>query len=165
MNSGIMDNGRLWILLAKKKCNEASPAELSELESLLADKNLQSYSNEVIDKVWEKSFTSLPEMNMSGDAWKHIQRKLNQSPGQIIAINNVAKKWIAAAGIILIAGASFFILKNQPLTTHTELALQQNFNKISTQPRSKTKVQLPDGTQVWLNANSQLLYNSENFGK
>lgn len=165
MNSGIMDNGRLWILLAKKKCSEASATELSELESLLTDKNLQSYSNEVIDKVWEKSFTSLPEMNMSDNAWTHIQRKLNHSSGQIVAINNVAKKWMAAAGIILIAGASFFIFKSNRFTAHNELVLQQNLNKISTQPGSKTKVQLPDGTQVWLNANSQLLFNSENFGK
>src|SRR5687767_7755283 len=121
MNSGIMDNGRLWILLAKKKCNEASAAELSELESLLADKNLQSYSNEIIDKVWEKSFTSLPEMNMSDNAWIHIQRKLNHSRGQIIAITSVAKKWIAAAGIILIACASFFIFKNKKFIAPNEL--------------------------------------------
>src|SRR5258705_1291820 len=160
-----MDNGRLWILLAKKKCSEASASELSELESLLMDKNLQGYSNEVLDRLWEKPFTSLPKMNMSDNTWKHIQRKINHSPGKIAAISNVAKKWIAAASIILIAGVSFFIFKNKRSATHSEFVSQQNLNKISTQPASKTKVQLPDGTQVWLNANSQLLYNSENFGK
>ena len=160
-----MDNGRLWILLAKKKCSEATASELSELESLLMDKNLQGYSNEVLDKLWEKPFTSLPKMNVSDNTWKHIQRKINHFPGEIAAINNVAKKWIAAAAIILIAGVSFFIFKNKRSAIHGELASRQNLNKISTQPASKTKVQLPDGTQVWLNGNSQLLYNSENFGK
>src|SRR5882757_8264413 len=99
-----MDNGRLWILLAKKKCNEASASELSELESLLTDKNLHGYSNEVLDNLWEKSFTSLPKINMSDNTWKQIQRKINHSSGQLAAINYVAKKWIAAATIILIAG-------------------------------------------------------------
>ena len=160
-----MDNGRLWILLAKKKCDEASTPELSELETLLMDKNLQSYSNEVIDKLWEKPFTSVPKMTMSENVWKHIQRKINHTSGQIMSINNVARKWIAAAVIILIAGASFFIFINKRSTTHSELVLHQKLNEISTQPGSKTKVQLPDGTQVWLNANSELLYNSENFGK
>jgi len=108
-----MDNGRLWILLAKKKCGEATASELSELESLLMDKNLQGYSNEVLDKLWEKPFTSLPKMNVSDNTWKHIQRKINHFPGEIAAINNVTKKWIAAAAIILIAGVSFFIFKNK----------------------------------------------------
>jgi ferric-dicitrate binding protein FerR (iron transport regulator) len=104
-------------------------------------------------------------MNMSDNAWKHIQRKMNYPSGKLVALNTVATKWIAAAVIILVAGASFFIFKNDGFTRHNELVLQQKFNKISTQPGSKTNVQLPDGTQVWLNANSQLFYNSENFGK
>ncbi|MEP6595517.1 MAG: FecR family protein [Ginsengibacter sp.] len=159
-----MDNEHLWVLLAKKKCDEAGASELFELESLLTDKNVQSYSNEVLDRLWEKPFTSLPKMNMSENSWKHIQRKINHSSRQIVPING-AKKWIAAAVIILITGASFFIFKTNRFTIHNELALQQKLNKISTQPGSKTKVQLPDGTQVWLNANSQLLYNGENFAK
>ena len=115
-----MDNGRLWILLAKKKCSEASASELSELESLLMDKNLQGYSNEVLDRLWEKPFTSLPKMNMSDNAWKHIQRKINHFPGNIASISNAAKKWIAAAAIILIAGVSFFIFKDKTSGSHSE---------------------------------------------
>ena len=160
-----MDNGRLWILLAKKKCNEANASELAELESLLIDKSLQGYSNEVLDKLWEKPFTSLPKMDMSNKAWDAIQRRIKQSPGQLAIITIAAKKWMAAAAVIFIAGISFFIFKNKKPGTHHELVSQQELNKISTHAGSKTKVQLPDGTQVWLNANSQLLYNSENFGK
>jgi transmembrane sensor len=156
---------RLWILLAKKKCGEATASELFELDSLLTDKNLQGHSNEVIDKLWEKSFISLPKMNISDNAWKHVQRKINYSSAKILAFNSTAKKWMAAAVIVGIAGASFFIFENKRITTPNELVLQQKLNKISTQPGSKTKVQLPDGSQVWLNANSQLLYNSENFGR
>lgn len=35
-------------------------------------------------------------------------------------------------------------------------------NTVSTKPGSKTKIQLPDGSQAWLNADSKLIYN-ENF--
>jgi transmembrane sensor len=160
-----MDNERLWNLLAKKKCGEASALELYELESLLINKNVQGHSNEVIDKLWEKSFISLPAIDTSDHAWKQIQRKINFSGGNIVALNVVVKKWVAAASIIVLVGASFFIFENKKNSRSADLALQQKVNKISTLPRSKTKIQLPDGTQVSLNANSQLLYNGEDFGK
>jgi ferric-dicitrate binding protein FerR (iron transport regulator) len=160
-----MDNERLYILLAKKKSGEASRSELSELQILLADKNSQSYPNEVIDKLWEKSFVSSSKIKISENVWKQVQRKIPHPPHPLVSINNTAKKLIAAASAVLVAGALFSIFINKKFTTPRELVLRQKLNEISTPPGSKTKVQLPDGTQVWLNANSELLYNSENFGK
>ena len=48
-------------------------------------------------------------------------------------------------------------------TTHPDSSLSQQ--KIATAPASRSKIKLPDGTQVWLNSNSQLLYDSGNFSK
>ena len=58
-------------------------------------------------------------------------------------------RWSAAAAILVLA---FFLYKNlrpaRPLADNT----------VSTRPGSKSKIQLPDGTQVWLNADSRLTY-------
>lgn len=47
--------------------------------------------------------------------------------------------------------------------TDAGAALAKNINEISTKHGSKTTIQLPDGSRVWLNAGSKLTYNKE-FG-
>lgn len=155
---------RLWILLVKKKCGEATTAELSELEILLSNENSNRYSKEIIDRLWEKPLASLPEIDMNENSWNRIQRKINYPSGKLIWFNKLSKKWIAAASIILVCGASLLLLQNKSQQAQNELVSPKSFNAISTRPSSKTKIQLPDGTQVWLNANSQIVYNTENFG-
>lgn len=159
-----MGDERIWVLLAKKKCGEASADELAELESILKDSNGNGYPGEVVDKLWEKSFKSVPDVNIGDNAWKHIQRKIHHRQGRLVFMTGAARRWLVAASLISVAIASIFLLTNRKLTPQHQLAKQQNLNRISTQPGSKTKVQLPDGTEVWLNANSQLLFNSEHFG-
>jgi ferric-dicitrate binding protein FerR (iron transport regulator) len=71
------------------------------------------------------------------------------------------KKWIAAAALLIVIGSPWIIYrinKEKP----TASGLHPESNNIITQPGSKSKIELPDGTQVWLNANSQLSYG--NFG-
>jgi ferric-dicitrate binding protein FerR (iron transport regulator) len=58
-----------------------------------------------------------------------------------------------AAAVILI----FFI--SHPSNIKSEHLQRTAENTISTKPGSKSKVQLPDGSQVWLNADSRITYN------
>ncbi|MEO8109055.1 MAG: FecR family protein [Ginsengibacter sp.] len=155
---------RLWILLAKQKCGEATTAELFELEDLLKNENLNGHSKETIDRLWEKSLMSSPEINMDENSWNRIQRKINYPVSKLIPFYKFSKKWIAAAIILLIAGASFFIVHSKFPGESLAGVSQKKLNTISTPPASKTKIQLPDGTQVWLNGSSQVVYNTVSFG-
>jgi transmembrane sensor len=76
-------------------------------------------------------------------------------------LGNRKRKWFwiagaAAAAITAVLSFTFFS------TTKVVKPTRQAENTVSTKAGSKSKIQLPDGTQVWLNADSKLEYN-ENF--
>lgn len=152
-----MSAERLWELLAKKKSEPLSDEEKLELDTLLREQP-GTVTNEIIDKVWKTPMRSLPEMNAPGETWNRIQNTIN-APGRVIGI----RQWAAAAAIVAtICVMAALYLSQKP--RHSELVANVE-NKVTTEPASKTKIELPDGTQVWLNGNSQLVYNSENFGQ
>jgi ferric-dicitrate binding protein FerR (iron transport regulator) len=152
-----MSSERLWELLAKKKSEPLSNEEKLELDGLLRE-HPGTVANEIIDKVWETPMRSLPQMNAPGETWNRIQNTIN-APAAVIGI----RQWLAAAAIVgILSSLAAFYLTQKPL--HTALAANIE-NKVTTEPASKTKIELPDGTQVWLNGSSELVYNTENFGQ
>jgi ferric-dicitrate binding protein FerR (iron transport regulator) len=152
-----MSSGRLWELLAKKKSEPLGHDEQLELDRLLRE-HPGTVTNEIIDKVWETPMRSLPEMNAPEETWNRVQNAIN-TPATVIG----ARQWLAAAAIVgILCSLAVFYLPQRP--PHRELAANVE-NKVTTEPASKTKIELPDGTQVWLNGSSQLVYNSENFGQ
>lgn len=61
------------------------------------------------------------------------------------------------AGIAAAVALIFFISRPENIKSeHIRMAAE---NTISTKPGSKSKIQLPDGSQVWLNADSRITYN------
>jgi ferric-dicitrate binding protein FerR (iron transport regulator) len=152
-----MSSERLWELLAKKKSEPLTSDEKAELDGLLLE-NPGTVTNEIIDKVWETPMRSLPEMTAPDETWNRVQNTIN-APTAMIGMRH----WLAAAAIVgIICALAALYLSQKP--RHNELAANVQ-NKVTTEPSSKTKIELPDGTQVWLNGNSQLVYNSENFGE
>jgi len=68
-------------------------------------------------------------------------------------------RWLVAASVVIIAGAGVFFALNQKNTG-------KNFTQsVTIAASSKKQLTLPDGTQVWLNSNSELLYDKKSFGK
>ena len=152
-----MNSERIWELLAKKKTDELNADELAELEELVRD-TPGTVTNEIMDKVWETPLRSLPEMNPGSDTWNRIQNRINR-PSRVLAM----KPWMAAAAITAIVATTVLFYFNRTIPSGDVAANIQN--RITTEPLSKTKIELPDGTQVWLNGSSQLTYNSDDFGK
>lgn len=68
------------------------------------------------------------------------------------------KAWTTAGVAAGVIAFFFFVYPVSPSRKEPPIAQ----NTISTKPGSKSKVQLPDGTQVWLNADSRITYD-ENF--
>jgi ferric-dicitrate binding protein FerR (iron transport regulator) len=69
--------------------------------------------------------------------------------------------WISVVAIALFA---FFIYKSASVSAHGSAKTKKSFSQVTTKPASKTQIQLPDGSTVWLNASSNLTYDKD-FGK
>lgn len=152
-----MDSERIWVLLARKKAGEASPEELTELQSLQGN---TGYSNEMIDKIWDAPMHSFPEMKVSEGLWDRLEKQLD--PPKVRRLPQ--KYWWAAAACLISVGIGWIFLSGR-MGFKSEQAHAVSLNTVTTKPASKVKQQLPDGTQVWLNGNSQLTYSTADFGK
>jgi len=157
-----MSSERLWILLAKKKSGEATAGELEELKTLQAANSSSGFSNEIVDKIWTAPIRSIPENNAPADLWQRIESRIAASSRTSVYIFGY-KKWMAAAGILIILTAAAYSYWGST-NDGNPLSGLENISQVSTQPGSKSKLELPDGTQVWLNGNSRLTYSSGSFG-
>jgi ferric-dicitrate binding protein FerR (iron transport regulator) len=163
---------RIWEIVAKKLAGEASVHELEELEETLRNNPELHYSLQTISDLW---FHSLP---VSEDASQAFDRHLERMKAQGIEMESADNqelvefeerpnkfrwlKWMAAATVLFIAGWYFLLKDSSPASSNSFPALALN-SEVSTKNGSRSKIMLPDGTQVWLNAGSKLTYGKE-FG-
>jgi transmembrane sensor len=173
-----MSQENFWILLSKKIAGEASTEETAELEQLMHQHPEWQFAAQNLTDIWqshEKTDKSAEE-----DAYLlHTQRMKEKGVGFDDNIlysytsqnetSNVShfqhwKKWYYSATAVAAAVMLFitFTRLNQP-TKETLATTASEKNEITTNFGSRTKVQLPDGSTVWLNAGSKIQYD-KNFG-
>lgn len=172
-----MNQEHIWNLIAKKLSGEASEEELDLLANLLKKNPDLHYPMQTITDLWKHNKHNIKQT--SDNAFdRHISRmdamnidfdnkKLNTETNDYSVPDSfVTKKrrkiktiFFSSFAILIIAIAiiKYFApnFKEQPAT------FQKNLSEISTHNGSKTKVVLPDGTIVKLNAGSQLTYDKE----
>ncbi len=170
-----MSQEQFWILLSKKIAGEANTEELTELEQLMQQHPEWQYAAQNLSDSWaSKNDTNTADEE---DAYLlHVQRMKEQGvhfednvlynyPEETAAnISHFAayrKMYIALAVAASILTA-VFVFSSQLKTDNKSLAVKEP-NEITTNNGSRTKVQLPDGSVVWLNAGSKIKYD-ENFG-
>lgn len=158
-----MNYSRLWELLGKKTAGEATEKELAELQDLLKEQNEDAqYMLNVMDSYW-KATTQASESQKINDITllrkKETLDKLGFSKEEQPVILNSPfvknkRRWILAAAAVacLIGGWFVYQTVSEP---------EKDMNVVVTKNGSKTKVALPDGTEVWLNAGSKLSYPSD----
>ncbi len=163
-----MSQEKFWVLLSKKLSGEASSDEKTELERLILENPEWQYAIQNIEILWDKKPGY--DISLSEDAFMLHMNRISEletaesdthSSPVIRAFSNKKWRWMAAAAsIILIVGIySSGILFNQQSTVAAVAKME--LNEVSTRKGSKTKIQLPDGSVVWLNAGSKLTYNKE----
>lgn len=163
---------KFWVLFSKKLSGEASPAELIELDELITGHPEWQYAIQNLEDLWKhqplKKSSSLEE-----DAYLlHVHRMAEKNipfgdwPDEFPAVQKKGRYskwyWAAAAAVTLIV-ISFFVFRKSDTKKENQLAIK-DINEISTQPGSKSKIHLPDGTTVLLNAGSRLTY-TKDYGK
>jgi transmembrane sensor len=170
-----MNEERFWLLVSLKFSGEAQPEELVELETLLQQHPEMGLRTEMLDTIWRSPGKPLLE-NSEARFNKHLQRLSNHFSEPVLQyeITEIAeekeysekprpvirKKLFWLAGIAASFLIVWFIVFYVPGKNSQGKASAQN--TVSTKRGSKSKIQLPDGTQVWLNADSKITYN-ENF--
>ena len=161
---------QFWVLFSKKLSGEASTEELAFLEEMIQQHPEWQYAIQNLTDLWRTQ----PDMDQaaSEDAYMlhlHRMNELNISldggqPGAAISQKPVRKltRWYWAAAVLLVIAGLFSIRTIYGNDIQGDEVASQ-INEISTRPGSKSKVQLPDGSVVWLNAGSKLTYD-KNFG-
>ena len=72
----------------------------------------------------------------------------------------------AAAVVVMLAGYGVWRIQSQPMPSGASLvAAEQGYDTVQTGLRSMKHVVLPDGSEVWLNAATQLRYRTEAFSR
>lgn len=164
-----MDNERIWSLMAKRLAGEASPYELRELETMLRTDPDLHYSLEALQDLWNRKTIQEPEKAETA-LQKHLDRMqalgmyidspetnspeevFPETPSRFITWKAVA---ISVSGFLFLTLAFHFLVPRN--ITHS---IQKPVWEVATRNGTKTNLLLPDGSTVWLNADSRLTYDS-----
>lgn len=175
-----MIKDRIWTLMSRKISGEATSSELIELNDLLhAQSDIHLF--QAIDEFW----TIPPEKDeefLEATYHLHLERlkgrgfdlqtgtqKEDNKPLFMELNTSVQKKrrrlLLGAAALVPVLVTLVFLLQSSKKDiTPTLAANKAALSEVSTKTGSRTKIQLPDGSSVWLNGGSKLVYN-RNFGE
>ncbi|MEN0053096.1 MAG: FecR family protein [Mucilaginibacter sp.] len=142
------------------------PSEFKYLINRYLNQEAKNHERELID-VWYKSFDEEGEkLNLSYQQEQNLKKEMYDqvkhtwhTPSKNIKLFPVLKYVAAAATICFVTFICFHKYVSQPA-----VSVHENYVYINTETREVKKVELPDGSAVWLNANSRLRI-SDNFQK
>ncbi|WP_316776768.1 FecR family protein [Pedobacter antarcticus] len=149
-NNNTMDDG----LLVKYLMNEADTREAHQVESWLRDntKN-QQYLHE-FKLIWEESaaLTAGSEDEDESAAWNRLENRLHLNDAVVVKAEKiVSNSWLrVAASILLIGGLAWFGIYS--FRSPELITVQSNATVLSKM--------LPDGSEITLNKNSEIIYSS-----
>lgn len=168
-----MVNEQLWLLLSLKLSGEASRDELEALNKMLAENPQWSFQAELFIQMWNAGKKELPATDENFN--RHLQRlSLNHdrddralmpvpAPEEIpeprLTVFSSQNIWrfLAAASVVL---GCFFIYRAVQPQVKT-VSDHPAHNTVITKRGSKSNIQLPDGTTVWLNADTKIKYDEK----
>lgn len=149
--------------MGRKLANEATPEELKELAALLKEYPDAQYLYEWLNA--EGSAAMNEDRQAIAAAWRKHEERLQQTVPDYVtgdleispAVHHPGPRWryFAFAFVLLLGGLFFFLQRN---VVSTDPVFKPFNNVVSTRYGSKSKLILPDGSQVWLNAGTKLIY-------
>lgn len=155
------DRDRIWHLTSKQLANEANAEELAELEALLRDNPELHYALQNLNDLWALPTPDEPDADAEEAFDRHMAR-MNAADADPFPSPPPRKRrflFIGSVVILLLAIGAWIIYQPQkkavPDSASADLAKE---SEVSTNNGSRTKVSLPDGTKVWLNAESKITW-------
>ena len=172
-----MPKNKIWELLSKKLSGEASVPELKELEDVLKDSPELHYPMQTVADLWHQNEVNSEDTNSA--YLKHCNRmkelgvdfeyaETNQellNAGYNSNSGNRRRKYLITLVSLVLVSIGYYAYSHFSPSADNIIAKNlADKSEVSTKNGSKkTKLVLPDGTQVWLNAGSNLSY-SKDYG-
>ena len=165
-----MSRDKIWHLFSRKLAKEASAEELHELQLLLEDNSTLYHEMEAIENLWHSDSQEdadyleatyhlhYEKMKKLGIEPKHIEEsEAAEEEVSLSFFTSRRKKTIAMVSLFTLAVATFIFIKRPSVEVPaTDVAVTPK--EIATKNGVSTKMVLPDGSTVWLNAGSKLDY-------
>ena len=182
-----MQEEQFWLLVSLKLSGEATEEELAILEACLQQYPERGLQLDALHAIW-KGQVPAADSRKSESLDRHLQRlnaylvepvsasahltELVGASAQLTErvggadhpadpprpLRMSGRAWVITGIAASLLAVLLFSYLLAPKKTKQHVAE----NTITTKPGSKSKVQLPDGSQVWLNADSRITYD-ENF--
>lgn len=146
-----MSNDRLVELTSKSIAGEATPEEAQELETLLSSDAQALARFRLLQQFWNQHDATSP--TAVEEALQKVLGQLQLTEAAVIPIRINWWKRIAVAAVFIVAAsiAYWYITRN---TTEQSKDLIVKHNARGT----KSTIELPDGSKIWLNADSKIKY-------
>lgn len=177
-----MVKDRIWTLVSRKLSGEATTSELAELNDLIktqanADLYLQAIDEfwkippakdeEFLEATYHLHLNRLKEkgFDLETDKDRDEAHPLYFDCGNESTWKKNRKKFFIAAAVVSVFLLLFFSLYNFEKPARIPAVEKNTLSEVSTKMGSRSKIRLPDGSSVWLNGGSKLVYDNLNFGK
>lgn len=166
------DEDRILALITRKLMGEATSSELEELSSLIAINPSYEILIQSLTHIWDSS-PVVDEEFLEATFIAHIDRM--RSSGCELdsyeAVIETKRPWysskkllIPVFSVLVMAAATYFLWPGQSSIDKPAVVAEKEIkNEISTRNGNRTRIQLLDGSTVWLNAGSKLDYGKD-FG-
>ena len=166
-----------WSLLSKKLSGEANTEELQELNLMLLSNPDLHHHADMLTEMWmqkKKHSNAGSEAAYVRHVMKHkdefFLEENNDQPGYTDLFPEEKRSFFSKSKLSVFSFVVFILLTTGAIYFFTrpgkiEPVAGQSISSVATRNGNRTKIVLPDGSQVWLNAGSNLDYNNENFNK
>ncbi|MET0463329.1 MAG: FecR domain-containing protein [Chitinophagaceae bacterium] len=157
-----MMNDRLTELLSRKLAGEATDAEMQELQQWLQSHPGDQYFAELLHTYWNHHRSSQSLQDHTPDQhFAHILEMASEKQVPQLTRPGILRRILKIAAAAAIAGAiAGGIWMLIPRKQQGVIASQPKVNEVVAGRGIRSKMVLPDGTQVWLNSDSKLLYSA-----
>jgi transmembrane sensor len=175
-----MVKDRIWTLVSRKLSGEATASELTELNDLIMTESNADLYLQAITEYWnipaetdEEFIEATYHLHLNRLKEKGFDLEMDKDEVHPIYFDypyEAPKKRISrpalVGGVLLsLLAILFFSLYNVEKPSVLDAADKIAQSEVSTKSGSRTKIQLPDGSSVWLNGSSKLVYDNRNFGE
>jgi ferric-dicitrate binding protein FerR (iron transport regulator) len=172
-----MNQDRIWFLLARQLSGEASPAEAGELQQLLSQHPDKQYLADIISTYFKSAAPEKDPENSDLDLNRRLNRIIedhtqdrpeNASPviqSEPLFIKRKTAfrpgRWLPYAAVVFMMGFTFWMVRHSSKPVLAEKSPVMQTSEVTARPGARTKLVLPDGSQVWLNSGSRLHYKND----